>query len=234
MITVAVYCYQGMTMLDAVGPYEVFRRIEGFEVIFVGKKVGELIPDDGHIGVHVTHTMKDVQSADILIIPGSQIAFVREMQNKKLIDWIKTVHQTTKRTLVITSGTMIVASTGLLSGRKVATHWRLGEVLSDYDIFMEVNRLHDDGEFITVKGSSDAIDAAIHIVKTLQGESEAQIAQLVLGHNPSPIYDIDKFGEISEAVIEKASTQLQENAKKTISKWDFINNTKMLIKLKVK
>ena len=42
---IVIYIYDGMTMLDAIGPYEVLRNIEGANIKFVSKRKGEISAD---------------------------------------------------------------------------------------------------------------------------------------------------------------------------------------------
>lgn len=44
---IVIYIYDGLTMLDAIGPYEVLRNLPDIEVKFVAKKKGksQLIPN---------------------------------------------------------------------------------------------------------------------------------------------------------------------------------------------
>ncbi|MEK3907736.1 DJ-1/PfpI family protein [Oceanobacillus sp. FSL W7-1309] len=110
---IIIYLYNGITMLDAIGPYEVLRNMPDAEVYFVAEKTGEIKADSGFIDLNVKYSIDDMKSADVLIIPGSTIAFVKEMKNEKVLRWIKEVDKTTKWTTSVCTGSMILASAGL-------------------------------------------------------------------------------------------------------------------------
>ena len=40
-MNIVIYIYNGMTMLDAIGPYEVLRNVDRVNIKFVSKKKGE-------------------------------------------------------------------------------------------------------------------------------------------------------------------------------------------------
>ncbi len=70
---IIIYLYNGITMLDAIGPYEVLRNMPDAEVYFVAEKTGEIKADSGIIDLNVKYSIDDMKSADVLIIPGSMI-----------------------------------------------------------------------------------------------------------------------------------------------------------------
>ncbi|MEZ4850934.1 MAG: DJ-1/PfpI family protein [Bacteroidia bacterium] len=80
---VVIYIYDGITMLDAIGPYEVLRNIRGAKVYFVAEKKGEIKADSNFVHLNAKYDISEVKDADILLIPGSTIAF-REMKNKSI------------------------------------------------------------------------------------------------------------------------------------------------------
>ena len=82
---IVIYIYNGMTMLDAIGPYEVLRNIKGAQIKFVSKQKGEITADSQAIHLNSKFSIDEISKADILLIPGSTIAFIREMKDLSLI-----------------------------------------------------------------------------------------------------------------------------------------------------
>ena len=66
---IALFIFDKMTPLDAVGPLEVIGRVPGADVKIVGKTAGPVRA--GHIGLTADHAMADVMSPDIVLIPGA-------------------------------------------------------------------------------------------------------------------------------------------------------------------
>jgi len=115
---IVIYIYNGMTMLDAIGPYEVLRNIKGAKIKFVSKQKGEITADSHFISINSKYGIDDISKCDILLIPGSTIGFVREMKDKKVLNWIKQINETTKKTVTVCTGSIILAATGLLNNKK--------------------------------------------------------------------------------------------------------------------
>ena len=47
----AILIFEGLTVLDAIGPYEVLRSVPGWEVSFVAPEPGEQRADSGALGL---------------------------------------------------------------------------------------------------------------------------------------------------------------------------------------
>jgi len=95
-----------MTMLDAIGPYEVLRNIEGVKIKFVSKQKGEIKADSQFVSINSKFGIDDISKCDILLIPGSTIAFVRQMKDKKVLKWIKQINETTQKTVTVCTGSI--------------------------------------------------------------------------------------------------------------------------------
>jgi putative intracellular protease/amidase len=80
---IVIYIYNGITMLDAIGPYEVLHNLPDAEVFFVAEKKGEITADSEFVSINAKYDISEIKDADVLLIPGSNIAFIREMKNKK-------------------------------------------------------------------------------------------------------------------------------------------------------
>ncbi|SDS20484.1 helix-turn-helix domain-containing protein [Agrococcus carbonis] len=83
------------------------------------------------------------------------------------------------RVLTLCTGAFVAARAGVLDGRRVATHWRHTDALAEQFPELVVDRdalWVDDGPITTSAGTAAAIDAALHIVRELQG---AQVAATI-------------------------------------------------------
>lgn len=83
------------------------------------------------------------------------------------------------RVLTMCTGAFIAARAGVLEGRRVATHWRHADQLAEQfpQIVVERDALWvDDGPVTSSAGTAAAIDAALHIVREMQG---AQVAAII-------------------------------------------------------
>ena len=121
-----------MTMLDAIGPYEILRNLRNVNIKFVAKNKGEITADSHFVHLNAKYEIDEIKKADILLIPGSSIAFVREMKDKKVLNWIAEMNKTSMKTVTVCTGSIILAATGLLKGKKATSHWKPISLLSEF------------------------------------------------------------------------------------------------------
>ena len=67
---IAFFLYEGLTTLDIIGPHDVLSRLPEAEAISVGATTGPFMADTGVLGLTATHTIDQVDAADILVVPG--------------------------------------------------------------------------------------------------------------------------------------------------------------------
>lgn len=131
----------------------------------------------GGLQVTASGSFKDLECADIIIVPGwcGKDAAVPDNMCHEL----RKARARGARLVSICSGVYVLAAAGLLSGRSVTTHWRyISHFKAKYpDIDVKPDDLYvDDGNIITSAGSSAGIDACLHIVRKDYG---ARIANSV-------------------------------------------------------
>jgi transcriptional regulator GlxA family with amidase domain len=83
------------------------------------------------------------------------------------------------RVLTMCTGAFVAARAGVLDGRRVATHWaHADELAAEFpQVVVERDALWvDDGPITSSAGTAAAIDAALHLVRELQG---AQVAATI-------------------------------------------------------
>jgi len=126
-LDIVIFLYDGMTVLDAVGPYEVLRFLPGARVRFAAKKAGPVRPDSGIAVLHAAHAIADMDRADILVLPGGDAG--RPAQDKDVLEWVRRIHETTKWTTSVCVGSIILGAAGLLKGLEATSHWNTMEAL---------------------------------------------------------------------------------------------------------
>ncbi|WP_064967484.1 DJ-1/PfpI family protein [Tenacibaculum ovolyticum] len=229
---IIIYIYNGITMLDAIGPYEVLRNMRDAEVYFVAENKGEIKADSDFVHLNAKYDINEIESADILLIPGSAITFIREMKNKKVLNWINKIDKTTKWTTSVCSGSLILAAAGLLKGKNATSHWKPINLLKDFGVTPKNERIVKQGKYITAAGVSAGIDMALYLSNEIVGETETKAIQLVIEYDPNPIYDCGSISKASNEVIEMAEIKLAKDAKKEIGLIDILKSGKTLMKIK--
>lgn len=231
-LEIVIYIYHGMTMLDAIGPYEILRNIGGVNIKFVAKQKGEITADSQFVHLNAKYGIDDVSKADILLIPGSTIAFIREMKDKNTLNWIKKINETTQKTVTVCTGSIILAATGLLEGRKATSHWKPINLLAEFGAIPTRERIIEEGKFLTAAGVSAGIDMAIYLVNILKGEKAAKAAQLSIEYDPRPMYNSGNYLTADKEIIKLSEKIMESDARKDFSLWEILKNAKTLLKLK--
>jgi putative intracellular protease/amidase len=229
---IAIYIYNGMTMLDAIGPYEVLSNIPGAEVFFIAERKGEINADSNFIQINAKYDISNIREADVLLVPGSNIAFVREMKNKNVLNWIKEIDKTTKWTTSVCTGSLILAAAGLLDGLEATSHWKPINLLKDYGAIPKRERIVEQGKYITSAGVSSGIDMALYLADKIVGETETKAIQLRIEYDPNPKYKSGNYLQAEEEVIKLAEKRMEKDARKDIGLMDMIKSGKTIMKIK--
>lgn len=229
---IVIYLYPGLTLLDAIGPYEVLRNLEGAEILFAARKRGRIIADSHLNQLQAKYRIADIKEADVLLIPGSTISFIKEAHNQKVLEWIKAVAETTQYTTSVGTGSIILAATGLLQEKQATSHWKTVPLLADHGAVPVKERVVQQGKFITAAGVSAGIDLGLHLVHALKGEEAARAAQLAIEYDPAPLFDSGNIDRCSPEVIALADQLRDQVANQDFSWWDKLKNARSLRKLR--
>ena len=107
-----------------------------------------------------------LQSAGTIVIPGWK--GIDEPVPPRLLAALRAAHARGARLLSICSGAFVLAATGLLDGRRAATHWRYAQSLRQQYPRVEVdaNVLYvDEGHVLTSAGSAAGLDLFLHLIR---------------------------------------------------------------------
>lgn len=116
-----------------------------FNVQLVGAKK-EVKLNGGLFSVHTDKQLKDVKKTDLVFIPalfGDMTTAISK--NKAMIPWITNQYEKGAEIASLCVGAFLLASTGLLNGRKCSTHWGFQNEFRE--MFPEVEVM--DGSIIT-------------------------------------------------------------------------------------
>lgn len=187
-VEIAIFVFERITALDAVGPYEVLSRIPQARVRFVGSQAGPVRTDNGSLSLVADHAIADVPSPDLLLVPGGFGTRALE-DDATVLDWIRRAHEHTTWTTSVCTGSLLLAAAGLLEGKRATTHWSQLDKLERYGATPVSERWVRQGKIWTAAGVSAGIDMALALLAEQAGDSIAQQVQLAIEYSPAPPFD---------------------------------------------
>ncbi|GAA3210211.1 DJ-1/PfpI family protein [Dactylosporangium siamense] len=177
--------YEGMTALDAVGPYEILSRLPGARVTFAGVHAGPVRTDTGALSLVAERALADCEAPDLVLVPGGPDV-AAQTSDTALHDWLRAVDPVTTWTTSVCTGSLILAAAGLLRGRTATSHWLALDRLPAYDVTPSPRRVVRDGKYVTGAGVSAGIDLALTLADIIAGPAVAQTIQLATEYDPQP------------------------------------------------
>jgi transcriptional regulator GlxA family with amidase domain len=199
---IAILLFDRLTVLDAVGPYEVFKNIPGVTIKTVAKEPGVKRNDIGSLALLADFSLDQVPSPDIIVVPGGpgQTAL---MDDEPVLNWIRRAHETSRWTTSVCTGSLILGAAGLLRGLKATSHWLAYNVLRSLGAEPTEERVVIEGKIITAAGVSAGIDMALTLVGREFGEDAAMAAQLGIEYDPQPPFDAGSPTKAPVEIIER-------------------------------
>ena len=230
---IVIYLYNGITALDVVGPYEVLSKMPDANIKFVGEAQGPIVSDSHFLKLVADYEISEIERADILLIPGSVIGFLREAKKEPVKDWIRRIHQTTQWTVSVCTGSIILASTGILKGLRASSHWAVIHLLKDYGAIPTLERFVREGKIITSQGVSAGIDMGLYLASQIVGVEQAKVIQLMIEYFPEPPLGYTSMQETSEETRALARKLNEARVKKEMSVFEMAKNIPSILKLKM-
>lgn len=150
-----------------------------FEVCLVGAG-SEVSCNGGMFSIHTHRRIDEVQKTDLVFIPalsGNLPAAVEK--NRELIPWIKAQYDNGAEVASLCLGAFMLASTGLLDGKKCSTHWgfqnEFRELFPDVElvdgsVITEENRIYSSG------GANSYWNLLLHLIEKYTDRETAILA----------------------------------------------------------
>jgi len=185
---IAIVLFEGVTALDAVGPYEVLSRIPGAQLHFTAVEPGAVRTDNGMLSLVAERSLQASPRPDLVLVPGGP-GEARAREDERLLAWLRAVHATAQWTTSVCTGALVLGAAGLLEGRRATTHWLALKRLRELGAKPVSERVVFDGSIVTAAGVSAGIDMALALVARIAGDTVAQAIQLGIEYDPQPPFD---------------------------------------------
>ena len=184
---VNILVYPGMTMLDAMGPYEVLSRLPEARIQFVALDTKAITSDTGFMTFLPTCDLDSAGQADVILVPGGPPEFVMPMaQNPKIQQWLQDQHEGSRYTASVCTGSLILIGAGVITEGGVSSHWAAADTIESMGLTYTGKRITRAGKVFTAAGVSAGIDMALALSAEIAGQLTAQAIQVGIEYDPAP------------------------------------------------
>ncbi len=190
---IGVFVFDGAEELDFVGPWEVLTTWatgwpdDGVEV-FTLSTTADVVTCAKGLRVIPDHTLDTAPAIDVLVYPGGE-GNREHIGDESIKTWLHKLSDGGALVTSVCTGSLVLASAGLLDNRPATSHWAWTEMLGSLGTNIDVrteDRFVDDGNIITAAGVSAGIDMALHLVARLASEDRAREVKRYIQYDPQP------------------------------------------------
>lgn len=187
-----IVVFPGFQLLDAAGPiaaFEIAARFQpGAYQIRVAARQAGLIASSSGVAMPAEALAGRARLDTLIVVGGGGTA--EAMHDKPLVAALKRAPARARRVASVCSGAFLLASAGLLDGKRATTHWRGAARLARQfpNIRVEADRIHiRDGAIWTSAGITAGIDLALAMIAEDLGEDIAtQVAREMVVYAKRP------------------------------------------------
>ncbi|MGH7309224.1 MAG: DJ-1/PfpI family protein [Candidatus Rokuibacteriota bacterium] len=205
---IAIPIFEGITALDAIGPYEVLSRLPGAHVRFVALVPGTYRTDNGQLALVADEALAAIPHPEIVLVPGG-FGTRALMTESEVLDWLRAAHTTSQWTTSVCTGSLLLAAAGILRGLEATTHWLSLERLAEFGARPVQRRVVEQGKVITAAGVSSGIDMALTLAARIAGDEAAQAIQLSIEYDPQPPFSAGSPRTAPPQVVERARQRMR-------------------------
>jgi cyclohexyl-isocyanide hydratase len=180
--------FEGMTLLDLVGPLDALSRIRsmGFDETTTCEVVAltRFHVEDEREGdppivwsacgaeLVTARYRPPLDSFDVLVVAGGHGARALE-HDEEALEWLRSYPQNRILASVCT-GSLLLGAAGRLRGRHATTHRTMMKELARFGAISVPSRVVDEGQIVTAGGVTSGIELGLHLVRRLAGEDAYQ------------------------------------------------------------
>lgn len=176
MRTLAAFVFPGFQTLDFYGPMEMLGGMrEEISIVTVSETM-EPVPSVHHQRIVPDKCIADGSDYDLLFLPGGDTA-LEAAKNPAIAEWIVQSSERAELVMAVCTGTVLLATTGVLDGRKATTNkldFTQTVHLGPNVEWVRQARWVEDGKFFTSSGVSAGMDMALGALAHLFGREVAE------------------------------------------------------------
>ena len=200
---IAIPIFDGLTALDAIGPYEVLSRLPDARVHFLAAEPGPKRTENRMLTLIAERPLDDMRNPEVIVMPGGHGTRAL-MHDEQMLAWVRAAHETSQWTTSVCTGALVLGAAGILDGLEATTHWALMDTLGRLGATPVNRRVVEQGKVITAAGVSSGIDMALTLAARIAGEDMARAIQLAIEYDPEPPFDSGSTEKASREILELA------------------------------
>ncbi len=176
-IPVAFLISDGAVLIDFAGPWEVFQDVsipgvmDGPFKLYTVAETNKPIVASAGMKIVPDYTFDNAPVPKVIVIPAQNKA------NDAAMEWIRKSTKTADLTMSVCTGALVLAQSGLLSGKAATTHHNAYKLMAVHYPDIKVQRgvrFVEDGNLATAGGLSSGIDLALRVVERYFGRQAAE------------------------------------------------------------
>ena len=186
-LTIGLLLFPRMTQLDLTGPFEVFTKLPGSQVLLLWKTLQPVEADSG-LRILPDAALHGHPPLDVICIPGGP-GVGTLMEDPGVIDWLREQARHARYVSSVCTGSLVLGAAGLLRGKRATSHWGYRDLLEQFGAIPTPGRVVRDGNLFTGGGVTAGIDFALTMVAELASPAKAQAIQLQIEYAPAAPFD---------------------------------------------
>jgi transcriptional regulator GlxA family with amidase domain len=239
---IAVLKYEDAVPTCVTGPADIWSGMSRMYPVLTGIPMEMQIDVDfvTASGKTVTASGKTTGKYDLIIIPAMRFEKIGQVmaREQKMISWLQDQYAQGAELASICVGAFLLASTGLLTGKKATTNWLFADLFRKhfpYIILEDDKVIVDQGRLYSCGGAFSFTSFMIYLIEKHCGHEMAIAASKILMINvheqPQSTFSIFKFQhEHPDEVITKAQLYMEKNYKQPLTLEDLAGRSNMSVR----
>lgn len=211
-LTVGMVLFPDLTQLDLTGPYEVFTRTPGAEVLLLASSLDPVRSEQG-LAIVPDSTFAGASDLDVLFVPGGA-GVDRAMEDERILGFLTDREPEARYVTSVCTGSLVLAASGLLKGYRATTHWLAMDFLNSFGVEAVRERVVKDHNRVTGGGITSGIDFGLVMAAELRGARVARGIQLMMEYDPQPPFDSGSPETADQSLVEEVRAARREAQEK--------------------
>ena len=181
---VAFLIMDGVYNTELTAPYDIFQHtifrenIKAMNTFLVANSLEPVLTFEGmRILPDYDYLKDDIPKIDILVVPSAEGHLDKDLEDKAMLDWIRSVDKEASYVTSHCDGAFVLAKAGLLDDHVSTTFpsdiKAMRKMFPDLDIRENVLFVHD-GKYITSAGGAKSFEASLYLSELLYGKAIAR------------------------------------------------------------